>query len=98
YAGTGEGYFRETVRGTGLPLRGGGIFVSTDAGENWSILESTRTSDFYFVNDLFVSSVDTNRIYAATRTGVFRSADAGQSWTRILSVPAAAGTERIRLD
>jgi photosystem II stability/assembly factor-like uncharacterized protein len=91
YAGTGEGYFREIVRGTGLPLRGGGIFVSTDAGESWSILESTRTSDFHFVNDLFVSSVDTNRIYAATRTGVFRSSDAGQSWSRILSVDASGG-------
>jgi photosystem II stability/assembly factor-like uncharacterized protein len=91
YAGTGEGYFREVVRGTGLPLRGGGIFVSTDAGESWSILESTRTSDFHFVNDLFVSSVDTNRIYAATRAGVFRSSDAGQSWTRILTVDAAGG-------
>ncbi len=91
YAGTGEGYFREIVRGTGLPLRGGGIFVSTDAGESWSILESTRTSDFHFVNDLVVSSVDTNRIYAATRTGVFRSSDAGQSWSRILSVDAAGG-------
>ncbi|HEX8410391.1 MAG TPA: hypothetical protein VF883_16115 [Thermoanaerobaculia bacterium] len=91
YAGTGEGYFRETVRGTGLPLRGGGIFVSTDAGETWSILESTRTSDFHFVNDLFVSSVDTNRIYAATRTGVFRSSDAGQSWKRILSVDVSGG-------
>lgn len=91
YAGTGEGYFREVVRGTSLPLRGGGIFVSTDAGENWSILESTRTSDFHFVNDLFVSSVDTNRIYAATRTGVFRSYDAGQSWTRNLTVDASGG-------
>jgi photosystem II stability/assembly factor-like uncharacterized protein len=91
YAGTGEGYFRETVRGTALPLRGGGIFVSTDAGESWSILESTRTTDFHFVNDLFVSSVDPNRIYAATRTGVFRSSDAGQSWTRALSVTTAGG-------
>lgn len=91
YAGTGEGYFRENVRGTALPLRGGGIFVSTDAAETWSILESTRNSDFHFVNDLFVSSVDTNRIYAATRTGVFRSSDGGQSWTRILSVTTAGG-------
>lgn len=91
YAGTGEGYFRETVRGTALPLRGGGIFVSTDAAESWSILESTRTSDFHFVNDLFVSSADSNRIYAATRTGVFRSSDAGQSWKQILTVNAAGG-------
>jgi photosystem II stability/assembly factor-like uncharacterized protein len=91
YAGTGEGYFREAVRGTALPLRGGGIFFSTDGGESWSILESTRSSDFYFVNDLFVSSIDANRIYAATRGGVFRSSDAGQSWTRVLSVDAPGG-------
>lgn len=91
YAGTGEGYFRETVRGTGLPLRGGGIFVSSDAGESWSILESTRTGDFHFVNDLVVSAVDTNRIYAATRTGVFRSSDRGQSWTHVLKVTASGG-------
>jgi hypothetical protein len=91
YAGTGEGYFRETVRGTSLPLRGGGIFVSTDAAESWSILESTRNSDFHFVNDLFVSSVDSNRIYAATRTGVFRSSDAGQSWKQVLTVSASGG-------
>lgn len=91
YAGTGEGYFREVVRGTGLPLRGGGIFVSTDAGESWSILESTRTSDFHFVNDLFVSAVDPNRIYAATRTGVFRSSDSGQSWKRVLAATETGG-------
>ena len=91
YAGTGEGYFREIVRGTALPLRGGGIFVSTDAAESWSILESTATSDFYFVNDLYVSSVNPSRIYAATRTGVFRSSDAGQSWKRVLSVDASGG-------
>ncbi len=28
YAGTGEGYFREEIRGTGLPLRGDGIYVT----------------------------------------------------------------------
>jgi hypothetical protein len=91
YAGTGEGYFREAVRGTGLPLRGGGIFVSTDAGESWSILESTQTSDFHFVNDLYVSAVDSARVYAATRAGVFRSSDRGQSWTKILSVNVQGG-------
>lgn len=91
YAGTGEGYFREAVRGTALPLRGGGIFVSTDAGESWSVLDSTLTSDFYYVNDLVVSSLDSTRIYAATRSGVFRSSDAGHSWTRVLPVTATGG-------
>ena len=55
YAGTGEGYFREEVLGTGLPLRGGGIFVTTDAGSTWSRLPGTDRSDFQWVNDLAVS-------------------------------------------
>ena len=42
YGGTGEGYFREEVRGTGLPLRGAGIFVTTDAGASWSRLREHR--------------------------------------------------------
>jgi hypothetical protein len=32
YVGTGEGHFREIVRGTWLPLRGGGIFKTEDGG------------------------------------------------------------------
>lgn len=90
YAGTGEGYFREVVRGTGLPLRGGGVFVSQDGGESWKVLESTLTADFYWVNDLLVSPRAPDRLYAATRTGVWRSADAGTTWQRVLD-PAVNG-------
>jgi photosystem II stability/assembly factor-like uncharacterized protein len=84
YAGTGEGYFREEVRGTALPLRGDGIFVTHDAGETWTRLASTVSSDFHFVNDLVVSTNDPSRLYAATRTGVWRSLDGGANWTRTL--------------
>ncbi|MGD9253873.1 MAG: hypothetical protein PVG92_08080, partial [Holophagae bacterium] len=51
YVGTGEGYFREVVRGTWLPLRGAGIFVTTDGGSSWERLPSTTTEDFHWVND-----------------------------------------------
>ncbi len=81
--GTGEGYFREDVRGTGLPLRGGGIFRTTDGGKDWSQLPGTEGEDFWFVNDL-VYSADGQRIYAATRTGVHRSSDDGQTWRHVL--------------
>ena len=90
YAGTGEGYFREEVRGTGLPLRGGGIFVTRDEGASWSRLEGTASADFYFVNDLFISREDPARIYAATRSGIWRSTDRGSSWKRLLD-PAVKG-------
>jgi photosystem II stability/assembly factor-like uncharacterized protein len=91
YAGTGEGFFREEVRGTSLPLRGAGIFISRDAGETWERLASTTGEDFYWVNDLVISAHDPSRIYAATRTGVWRSADAGATWTRVLATTVKGG-------
>jgi hypothetical protein len=84
YAGTGEGYFREVVRGTGLPLRGAGIFRTGDGGLTWTRLPSTEGEDFQWVNDLVVSRADPHRVYAATRTGVWRSTDEGESWRRVL--------------
>ena len=92
YAGTGEGYFREAERGTALPLRGNGIFVTRDAGETWSHLPSTANNEnFHYVNDLVISKHDPSRIYAATRTGVWRSGDAGVTWTNIHSTAVKGG-------
>jgi len=96
YGGTGEGYFREDVRGTGLPLRGAGIFVTTDAGATWSRLASTESQDFYWVNDLVVSRLDPRRVYAATRTGVWRSADEGQTWNGCSRQPSGAAASTWR--
>ncbi len=91
YAGTGEGYFREVVRGTALPLRGAGIFKTEDAGATWRRLASTRNGNFQWVNDLVVSAHDSSTLYAATRTGVWRSLDAGGSWSRVLQTSARGG-------
>jgi hypothetical protein len=91
YAGTGEGYFREVQRGTALPLRGDGIFVTHDAGETWTRLASTDSEDFHFVNDLVVSTHDPSHLYAATRTGVWRSLDAGETWERVLPTTVTGG-------
>ncbi len=91
YAGTGEGYFREEIRGTGLPLRGGGVFETSNGGLSWRRLEATATPDFAWVNDLELGVSDSRRIYAATRSGVWRSRDAGVTWTRLLSVNVRGG-------
>lgn len=90
-AGTGEGYFRELVRGTGLPLRGAGIFASSDGGASWRQLPGADGPDFHWVNDLVVSPNDSRRIYAATRSGVWRSLDGGQSWQRVLATQVMGG-------
>jgi photosystem II stability/assembly factor-like uncharacterized protein len=91
FAGTGEGYFREEIRGTGLPLRGGGIFVTEDGGQRWRRLSSTETSDFHWVNDIELGVADSRRLYAATRTGVWRSNDEGRTWSRMLAVSVRGG-------
>jgi photosystem II stability/assembly factor-like uncharacterized protein len=78
YAGTGEGFYNSDA------VRGAGIFKTTDGGLTWTQLPATARADFYYVNDLAVSTRDPRRIYAATRSGVWRSLDAGATWTRVL--------------
>ena len=86
YAGTGEGFFN------GDAVRGLGIFKTTDGGQNWTQLDGTvnnvPTGAFYYVNDVVVSPTDSNRVYAGTRFGVWRSTDAGATWQIVLSNPA----------
>lgn len=86
YAGTGEGFFN------GDGLRGSGIFKTVDGGANWTHLASTvGDSNFYYVNDLQVSRNNSRRVYAATRTGVWRSDDGGSTWNRIFNPLNVAG-------
>ncbi len=78
YAGTGEGFFNIDA------IRGEGIFKSTDAGANWVRLASTNNSNFYYVNKL-IYDASTNVLWAATRKGLFRSSDGGDSFTGALT-------------
>jgi photosystem II stability/assembly factor-like uncharacterized protein len=91
YAGTGEGYLREEIRGTGLPLRGSGIYVTTDGARSWRQLPATNSPDFHWVNDLEFGLTDSRRIYAATRSGVWRSTDSGATWEQLLAANARGG-------
>src|SRR5215212_8037873 len=91
YAGTGEGFLREEIRGTGLPLRGSGIYVTTDGAKTWQQLPATSTPEFHWVNDLEFGVTDSRRIYAATRSGVWRSMDSGATWTSLLAVNVRGG-------
>src|SRR5437773_239162 len=58
----------------------GGIYVSTDAGGNWS----AKTVNFQgvTVNAIAVDPTDPNKVYAGTSAGIFRSTDAGNNWTQ----------------
>ncbi len=89
--GTGEGHYREIVRGTWLPLRGAGIYRTTDGGASWERLPSTTGEDFHWVNDLIISPRYPDHVYAATRTGVHFSENGGRTWDRILDPEVNGG-------
>ncbi len=82
YAGTGELY-----RDSGMPwspMAGAGILKSSDGGRSWHRLDATASADFRYVSDLVASPHDPRRIYAATNSGIWRSDDAGVSFTQVL--------------
>jgi len=85
YAGTGEGF------SPGQFVRGLGIFKTVDGGATWTQLAATVApavgQGFYWVNEIVISPNDPSRLYAATRYGVWRSTDAGTSWTLVLANP-----------
>lgn len=82
YVGTGQGYGG---------VRGLGIFKSSSGGETWTHLTSTLEDDpedaFDYVGDLVFSPNNSSVLYAGTRSGVWKSADRGESWSVLLSNP-----------
>src|SRR5262249_13169214 len=57
----------------------GGIFKSTDGGENWKAL-SVPTSGLSFFA-LAVDPQNRGTVYAGTMVGVFKTTDGGASWS-----------------
>ncbi len=90
YAGTGEGWFNSDA------VRGNGILKTTDGGNTWGFISTTRSAsggNFDFVQDIVVTS--TGIVYASARSifcstvngppggGVLRSTD-GTNFTRVI--------------
>nr|WP_320178403.1 hypothetical protein [Roseovarius pacificus] len=80
FAGTGEGFYNADA------FRGFGVFRSDDGGRSWTQLAATMNEDFRWVNRLAISH-DGAVLLAATRAGLFRSEDRGQTFARV-AVPA----------
>lgn len=75
YAGTGEGF------GNADALRGAGVFICP-GGTKWFQLPATLTDDFQWVNRLAITVGQV--VLAATTSGMMRSTDNGQSWSKVL--------------
>src|SRR5438874_4612007 len=73
----------------------GGIFKSTDRGTTWKSLARGLPSEGVVQADIAVAPSDPNRIYATVANprsvGIYRSDDAGESWSQITADARPAG-------
>ena len=88
YYGTGE-LSGNSARGGGAPYRGDGIFKSTDGGQSWSQLASTKDADpsvfgsqFQYIWRIVTNHKrsDADELIVAAYGGILRSVDGGNSW------------------
>ena len=59
--------------------RSAGMLKSTDGGTGWSVINNGLTD--LDIGALGIARQDPNRLYLSTTIGVFRSTDAGASWS-----------------
>lgn len=103
YHGTGEWYGSSAAGGGNHSHWGHGLFKSTDGGASWSQLDATiidnRVDQFDDNFDIVWRLVvdDSGTVFAATRAGIYRSTDGGESWEFILA-GADGSTEAIVTD
>ncbi len=61
----------------------GGIFKSTDGGNNWTAAGSGWTTYAHTIYTIAIDPLTPSTLYAGTNSGVFKSTDAGENWTSI---------------
>ena len=76
YFCTGEGY------GNIDGIRGLGVWKTTNGGASWAQLANTNNATFSYCQKIVVNSM--GAILVATASGLFRSADGGTTWTKVL--------------
>jgi hypothetical protein len=87
YYGTGE------VRGASQGIGGAGVWKSTDGGLTFDLLPSTAAGTvgtaMRFCNYMAHSQTDDKTLYVGTSSGLYRSSDAGLTWTSVLAGASA---------
>lgn len=64
----------------------GGVFVSDDGGQVWTLRANEEALEGRNLNSLVAVSSG-NLVYAASEDGVLKSADSGKTWTRVAIQP-----------
>lgn len=98
YAATGDKNISGNVK------IGDGIYKSTDGGETWQNIGLSNTS---IVSEIIIDPNNSNVIYASTmgkhyaqdsQRGVYKSTDAGATWSQILNTATDAGAIDLLMD
>jgi photosystem II stability/assembly factor-like uncharacterized protein len=98
WAGTGEAHIRSHIS------IGQGIYKSTDAGKTWTLMGLEKTGR---IGRLAIHPQDPNVVLACAlgtaygpqpERGVFRTADGGVTWTKVLFVDENTGCSDIAMD
>ena len=89
YAATGDSYgFEYYGQGTG-DFWGGtysaGLMISADGGDTWNSTGlSYEQTDAQLIYRIIINPVNPNILIAGTRGGLYRSADAGATWSEVI--------------
>jgi photosystem II stability/assembly factor-like uncharacterized protein len=98
YVGSGEGLQRPDLS------TGDGVYKSTDGGKTW---KNTGLRDGQQISAVVVDPRDANRVYVAVlghpyganaERGVFRTADGGKTWEKVLYKDENTGAVAVALD
>ncbi len=86
YAATGDGYGYEVdgYHNFWGGLYTAGIMMSTDSGNTWNTTGFTyQQTDKNLISKLLIHPVYTKVLLASTRQGIYRTTDAGQTWSNV---------------
>jgi photosystem II stability/assembly factor-like uncharacterized protein len=98
YVGTGESNMRNSVS------IGDGMYKSTDGGDNWTRIGLEGTEH---IAKIVIDPSNSNTIYVAApgplwsdgaNRGLYKSTDAGKTWTKVLYINEKAGCADVALD
>jgi len=98
WAGTGESFIRSHIS------VGQGLYKSLDAGKTWNLMGLEKTGR---ISRLVIDPKNADVIFACAlghaygpqpERGVFRTADAGKSWTQVLKVDENTGCSDLIMD
>jgi len=98
WAGTGEAHIRSHIS------VGAGIYKSTDAGKTWNLMGLEKTGR---IGRIVIDPKNPDVVLAAamghsygpqSERGVFRTADGGKTWERVLFVDQNTGASEIVMD